>query len=189
MGKLTNSDVETIRLGIKEGRTYQELADQFGVSRNCIWGIKHNKTHRGFGPDVARKRVSRRVSERKRKAICVSLQMGEKHESIAKRFKVSINTVGKIKKESAFKDYGFDVSSITRQKLSEDDVRTIKSRLQQGETGAELAREYGVSKAHISDIKLGKCWSQVDSGSSKNLAEERQQFWNRQRARGSMPKL
>ena len=180
MGKLKKEDIIEIRKGIKEGKTYQELADQFQVSRNCIWGIKHNKTHKDVGPDVSRKHVSRILSNRKKTAICISIEMGESRESIAKRFKVSPSTISRIKKESAENNYGVDVSKISRKKLTAKDAEEIRKRLKEGEKGVDLAREYGVTKTHISDIKNYKCWISSNSENPKNEVndpENRYQIW------------
>ena len=43
-------------------------------------------------------------------------------------------------------------------KLTEADVRQIKTALANGERNAELARKYGVNKSLISAIKLSKVW-------------------------------
>ena len=159
MGKLSKTDVETIRVGIQNGRSYQELADQFEVSRNCIWNIKHNKIHVGVGPDVSRKRVKKKISKTKKMSICTALSMGETQKKIAKRLNVSQSTIAQVKKESAGKKYGIDVSNLSKRKLSADDVKEIRRRLQAGEKGASLAREYDVTRTHISDIKNEKCWT------------------------------
>lgn len=41
-------------------------------------------------------------------------------------------------------------------KLTLDDIRDIFLRVNKGETGASLAREYGVSQNTVSRIKLGR---------------------------------
>lgn len=158
MGKLSKAQVEDIRVGIQKGRSYQELATKHGVSRNCIWNIKHNKIHVGIGPDVSRKRVKKKISKTKKMSICTALSMGETQQSIAKRFKVSQSTIAQIKKESAGNKYGIDVSKISKRKLSAEDVQTIRALLEDGEKGSALAKEYNVTRTHISDIKNGKCW-------------------------------
>lgn len=163
MGKLSKDDVEAIRVGIQNGRSYQELADEFSVSRNCIWNIKHNKIHLGVGPDVSRKRVKKKISKTKKMSICTALSMGETQKKIAKRLNVSQSTIAQVKKESAGNKYGIDVSSLTKRKLSPEDVEAIRKRLEKGEKGASLAREFGVTRTHISDIKNGKCWVGKDS--------------------------
>lgn len=43
-------------------------------------------------------------------------------------------------------------------KLTESDVRSIRFRLSQGEKGAALSREFGVTQTAISYIKLRKSW-------------------------------
>jgi len=158
MGKLSNDDVEAIRIGIQNGRSYQELADEFNVSRNCIWNIKHNKIHVGIGPDVSRKRVKKKISKTKKMSICTALSMGETQKRIAKRLNVSQSTIAQVKKESVGNKFGIDVSKLSKRKLSAEDVEEIRKRLKKGEKGASLAREYGVTRTHISDIKNGKCW-------------------------------
>lgn len=158
MGKLNKSDVKNIRVGIQDGRSYQELADQYSVSRNCIWNIKHNKIHVGVGPDVSRKRVKKKISKTKKMSICTALSMGETQKKIAKRLKVSQSTIAQVKKESAGNKYGIDVSTLSKRKLSREDVLEIRQRLEAGEKGASLAREFEVTRTHISDIKNGKCW-------------------------------
>jgi hypothetical protein len=42
------------------------------------------------------------------------------------------------------------------QKLTPQDVDTIRARLSAGETGTSIARTYGVDPKTISDIKTGK---------------------------------
>ncbi len=159
MAKLSKGDIQNIRIGILNGRSYQELGDEFSVSRNCIWNIKHNKTHVGIGPDVSRKKVKKRVSRTKKMTICTAISMGETQKSISKRLRISASTIAQVKKESEGNRYGVDVSSVNRRKLTESDVIEIRKRLNDGVRGATLAREYGVTRTHISDIKNGKCWT------------------------------
>ena len=177
MAKLTKEDIIAIRTGILNGRSYQELGDEFKVSRNCIWNIKHNKTHIGIGPDVSRKRVKKRISKTKKMSICTAISMGETQKSISKRLNVSPSTIAQVKKESEGNRYGIDVSKHSRRKLTDRDVEQIRKRLEKGEKGAALAREYGVTRTHISDIKNGKCWlpteePRFDEDSAKILAYE-----------------
>ena len=47
-------------------------------------------------------------------------------------------------------------------KLTEVDVREIKIALANGESGASIARRYGVAKTNISAIKSGKTWAHVE---------------------------
>ena len=50
-----------------------------------------------------------------------------------------------------------------RSKLTEGDVREIKNRLKTDETQAEIADEFGITQAHVSEIKLGKKWGHIDN--------------------------
>ena len=54
-----------------------------------------------------------------------------------------------------------DVYRIGRawRKLTVEQVHDIRARLQSGEKGRDLAKAYGVSETHISDIKTGRCYS------------------------------
>lgn len=45
--------------------------------------------------------------------------------------------------------------------LTEEDVKQIRQRLEQGETGAKLAKEYGVQAAAISKIRLRRSWRHI----------------------------
>jgi transposase len=46
-------------------------------------------------------------------------------------------------------------------KLRAADVRTIRARLAEGEAGAALAREYGVTPQHVSQIRHGYTWKEL----------------------------
>jgi hypothetical protein len=46
-------------------------------------------------------------------------------------------------------------------KLTEEDVREIKKLLDQGETGASIARRFSIHPMQVSSIKLGKAWAHV----------------------------
>lgn len=47
-------------------------------------------------------------------------------------------------------------------RLTADDVAAIRQRAAAGSSQRSLAREYGVSPQHVSDIVRGKCWSHLD---------------------------
>lgn len=46
-------------------------------------------------------------------------------------------------------------------KLTEDDVRVIKSKLLAGETGVSIAREFNVSSSAIAGINTGRFWKHL----------------------------
>ncbi len=46
-------------------------------------------------------------------------------------------------------------------KLTEEQVKEIKVRLERGEVGRQIARDYKVSQRAISDINCGKTWNHV----------------------------
>lgn len=49
-------------------------------------------------------------------------------------------------------------------KLTADDVLQVRERLAGGETGRSVAREFGVSPALVSRIRLGLSWGWLDAG-------------------------
>jgi len=49
----------------------------------------------------------------------------------------------------------------TTAKLTAHDVAVIRKRLNEGETEASLAREYGVASAHMNRIHRRLCWIDV----------------------------
>ena len=49
-------------------------------------------------------------------------------------------------------------------KLTEEDVRTIKTRLSEGEIGSTLAKAYNVTQATISRIKYNRSWAWLSYG-------------------------
>jgi hypothetical protein len=55
------------------------------------------------------------------------------------------------------------VATRVKNKLSETDVRLIKFLLIRGATGAELAREFKVTDALISHIKMGRIYRDIPS--------------------------
>lgn len=46
-------------------------------------------------------------------------------------------------------------------KISESDAKEIKRRLAAGEMGKDIAADFGIHKATVSDIKLGKIWKDI----------------------------
>jgi hypothetical protein len=46
-------------------------------------------------------------------------------------------------------------------KLTEDQVKLIKRRIASGEKQVNLAKEYGVNKSQITEIKIGRTWAHV----------------------------
>ena len=89
--------------------------------------------------------------ERKRKI--GEAQKGEKNHNFGKI------TTEEIKNKIRASNQG---SMCYLAKLNEYKVIDIKKRLLMGETGAKLAREYGVARTQISMIKNGKTWRHVN---------------------------
>lgn len=103
-------------------------------------------------------------------------RLGVSHSEESK-IKMSINRIGKhTGKDHHY--YGKKLSKTTRQKMSqnhadvrgsnhpnakltEDDVMMIKQRLQQGDRGIVIARDFAVSRKLITEIKSGRAWRHV----------------------------
>lgn len=99
------------------------------------------------------------------------LWAAKKHRrtELAAMFGISTSTIGKILngthwahifpgKQGYSLHYGEDHVA---HKLTEIAVRKIRQRLKQGQTGASLAREFGVSISVVSEIKNRKAWKHV----------------------------
>jgi len=48
-----------------------------------------------------------------------------------------------------------------RSKLTEQDIRTIRYRREQGTSGADLAREYNIKPSTVCDIVKRRCWKHI----------------------------
>jgi transposase-like protein len=46
-------------------------------------------------------------------------------------------------------------------KLKENDIRAIRKRIENGDSHADIAKEFNIHKVTVSDIKSGKTWSYV----------------------------
>lgn len=51
--------------------------------------------------------------------------------------------------------------------LTAEDVLTIQARLDAGESGSSIARDFGVSPQAVSSIKTGECWGTVTGKSAR----------------------
>lgn len=92
------------------------------------------------------------------------LSAGLDVRSIAQRMGVSKSTIGRIAKRAwpgirVRRSYN-RAESNPGTKLLSIDVELIRADLAAGRARAEIAREYGVTVATISDIACGRTWSQ-----------------------------
>lgn len=89
---------------------------------------------------------------------------------VAKDFGIALHSIDQIAGGGTWKSVPWpadrprvmiDHKRLASQKLTEDQVREIKSRLQKGEQGRMLGREFGVTESNISMIKSGRTWAHV----------------------------
>lgn len=50
----------------------------------------------------------------------------------------------------------------SQSKLTEEDVREIKQRIENGDTNVGIAADYPISTDTVSDIRNGKTWRKVE---------------------------
>ena len=53
-----------------------------------------------------------------------------------------------------------------RVKLSEEDVRDIRRRI---DSGTKIGKEYGITRQQVNNIRRGKSWKHLDSNTASNL--------------------
>lgn len=109
------------------------------------------------------RRKGKHLSEEHRRKISEA-QKGEKHHNFGKH----LSEETKYKKSEAMRGEKSPAA-----KLSEADVRQIKTALANGDTCASLARKYNVDKSLISQIKRGKAWHwlQISVDLSRNMVD------------------
>jgi group I intron endonuclease len=99
------------------------------------------------------KRYKTRPCTESRRRLISLAQMGSKNHNFGK------TTPESVKDKIRAANCG---SKCHLAKLTEDKVAVIKRRLQDGESGSALAKEYGVAPTQISCIRLGKTWRHVE---------------------------
>lgn len=87
-----------------------------------------------------------------RKKKIAEAQLGEKNHNYGK--KTPLDVIEKIRKSNCG-------SKCYLAKLNEDMVKEIKISINNGVSGVELAKKYGVARTQISAIKNGKTWKHV----------------------------
>ncbi len=120
--------------------------------------------------------AGKRMTEHTARAIAERIVAGERHTEIARRFGVSVETVGAIKSGAR---WASAIDEELRARLASakpvatldaEGARRVMAALEAGRPGAEIAREFGVSESLVSAIKTGRAWAELDPELPSRLA-------------------
>lgn len=124
------------------------------------------------GGQQGERNAGAKITTKEALAIVARLDAGERYLSIAQDFGISTGTVRSINAGETWAEFtGRLPVNFTGQgtkgewngsaKIAANDIATIISRLDAGDTCSEIARAYGVNAPAISKIKAGRTWSHV----------------------------
>lgn len=114
------------------------------------WDYAHRVAYRLIHGDILPGRVIMHTCDNPSCVNPAHLRMGTAMDNVQDKIAKGRDTVGDHKGVRNAKA-----------KLNDDKVRLIRKRLTEGETCAQLAREYGVTKESIWSIKVGETWKHV----------------------------
>lgn len=85
------------------------------------------------------------------------------NEEVAERFRVPVKLIKQVREKLSWAlNYRSERKRLNRKIiLTEKDVKSIKTSLRNGLTGSGLARQFGVSRQLIAQIKQGAAWSHI----------------------------
>jgi len=115
------------------------------------------------------------------RAIAERIAAGKRHVAIAKRFGISVETVGAIKSGKRWAvavDDELRVRMATASPAAVLDAagaRQVMAALEAGRSGRSIAEEFGISPSMVSAIKHGQAWSALDPKLAARLARKPQQ--------------
>lgn len=103
-----------------------------------------------------------KLSNSNAKNICKLWDNGKNLSEIALMFGVSRSTISRVVRGAAWvRVTGAERKEKLNTTLNNKAIRAIRRRIQNGESGASIARKFSVSPAAISKIKLGLTWRHV----------------------------
>lgn len=116
------------------------------------------------------------------RAIAECVATRERLTDVARRFGVSVETVGAIKSGKRWAD-AIDDELRVRMKaarpaaavLDAEGARAVMAALEAGGSGRSIAEQFGISPSMVSAIKHGKAWAALDPGLATRLAEQPEQ--------------
>jgi len=156
-----------------------QIAVKLKVDKSTIYNIYYriswNSLTKGL---VFKERLDRgenkhnsKLTEKQALTIIDRLLNKESCETISNDFNINRRSINDIRIKSTWKHLtenitfpiieGLKGSTNGMAVLSESDVINIRTRLNDGEKGITLAKEYKVTSTLISRIKLNKCWNHV----------------------------
>lgn len=115
------------------------------------------------------------------RAIAECIAAGERHVAVAKRFGVSVETVGAIKSgkrwEAAIDDdlRARMAAASTATVLDAAGAQRVMAAIEAGCSGRSIAEQFGISPSMVSAIKHGRAWSSLDPDLSARLARKPRQ--------------
>lgn len=169
--RLTADDIPDIFTALHSGSSVAELANHYSVSTATINLVRSRKTwkHVQVPEHIVQAVTPQRgsLSEADIAPILRRLLNGESASTIARDYDVSTATIQAVRERRSWAHVPVPdklrepmPESASRRKLSEDDVRYIRSRLaQDGVQQREIADELNVSKSTISLIARNKIWT------------------------------
>lgn len=151
---LSDQEVVEIRQRYQDGETTRELGDAFGVTNGHIWELVRGKTRETCGGPIANKVEDRRMFSPE-----VATQMRRRYaqedilqKELAQEYDCALVTVWEILTGRTYQDAGGPIYVPEDPTLSKRNA-TIKQRYNEEDISqSELADEYGVTQARISDI-------------------------------------
>ncbi len=118
-----------------------------------------------------------RLDAEQARAIAECIAASERHTAIARRFGVSVETVGSIKSGKRWASAVDDDLRVRMGKassagvLDEAGARGIMAALLAGRSGRSIATEFGVSPSMVSAIATGRTWAALDPDLPARLAQ------------------
>lgn len=125
----------------RTGDSHVDIAEDLGIS---VSGVSRIARASGIVRDPAETRVGPKLSKEDKEEIAKRAAKGEKHASIAHRFRVHKTTV-----RTALRSIGVEAPP---PKLSPEDRREIARRAIAGEPYGEIASDFGISRTRTSIV-------------------------------------
>lgn len=166
--KVTAEQVVQIRERVAAGERQATVATAFGVSPGTVQAIAAGRIWafaggpicagggRGGAVSSGEDNANSRLTVEQVVAIRERHAAGESQGALGSEFGMSRAAVSQIVTGKTWADVGGPVREPQGGKLDEAQVREIRRRLDAGESGVALAKEYGVSTTTITNVRHGK---------------------------------
>ena len=124
---------------------------------------------------------SKKLTPDEARAIAECIAEGERHTEVARRFAVSVETVGAIKSGKRWAS-AIDTrlrarmqAASTTTALNAASAKQVIAALEAGRSGRSIAEEFGISQSMVSAIKHGNAWSALDPDLPARLSQRPQE--------------